>query len=142
MLLRTPDGKMMPYTPLSSKQASWIELGAAPMGGGKSVFLNTINLAFILQPGLIEMVWLSILDIGPSSSGLIHLIRSVLPPNLKHLAAYHRLRMESRYAFNPFDTPLGCRKPLPSHVGVLVNLLSLFATPLDNVMVNKNRTQS
>ena len=39
--------------------------------------------------------------------------------------------MTPDYAVNPFDTPLGCRKPLPSHKAFLVNLLSLLATPLD-----------
>lgn len=131
LLLRTPDGKLMPYAPLSSKQASWIEIAFAPMGAGKSVFLNTMNLAFILMAGLLSMPYLSMLDIGPSSSGLIMLIQSALPAHLRHLAAYHRLKMTSRYAINPFDTPLGCRKPLPSHIAFLVNLLSLFATPLD-----------
>ncbi|MGD9369153.1 MAG: hypothetical protein PVH87_25830 [Desulfobacteraceae bacterium] len=131
LLLRTPDGKLMPYAPLSSLQASWIELGGAPMGGGKSVFLSTINLAFVLQPGLVELPLLSMLEIGPTSKGMIYVIRDALPPHLRHLAAYHRLKMTPQYAINPFDTPLGCRKPLPSHISFLVNLLSLFATPLD-----------
>ena len=39
--------------------------------------------------------------------------------------------MTPDYAINPFDTPLGNRKPLPSHKAFLVNLLSLLATPLD-----------
>ena len=54
-----------------------------------------------------------------------------MPEGKKHLAAYHRLRMTPDYAVNPFDTPLGNRKPLPSHKAFLVNLLSLLATPLD-----------
>ena len=39
--------------------------------------------------------------------------------------------MTPDYAINPFDTPLGNRKPLPSHMAFLVNFLSLLATPLD-----------
>lgn len=130
-LLRTPDGKPMPYSPLSSKQASWNEIGAAPMGAGKSVFLSSLNFAFILQAGLDEMPWVSNLDIGPSSSGLIALIKESVPLNMRHMAAYHRIRMEPRFAVNPFDTPLGCRKVLPNQISFLVNLLSLFATPMD-----------
>lgn len=131
VLLRSPDGKLMPYTPGSSLQKAWIELGLAPMGSGKSVLLNLLNLAFILQPGLTRLPWLSIMDIGPSSSGLIALLKALLPQDKSYLAAYHRLRMTPDYAINPFDTPLGCRKPLPAHKNFLVNLLSLFATPLN-----------
>ncbi|WP_291447711.1 hypothetical protein [Desulfovibrio sp.] len=131
LLFRTQDGKIMPYAANSSEQAAWIDLGVAPMGGGKSVFLNAMNFAFVTQSGLSRLPWLSIVDVGPSSSGLITLLRENLPDDTKHLAAYHRLRMTPDYAINPFDTPLGNRKPLPSHKAFLVSLLSLLATPLD-----------
>lgn len=131
VLLRTPDGKIMPYAHNSSQQASWIDLGVAPMGGGKSVFLNTFNFGFVFQGGLVRLPWLSILDVGPSSSGLINLIRSSLPQNKKYLATYQRIRNSEEYSINPFDTPLGCRKPFPAQLTFLVNLVSLFATELD-----------
>lgn len=131
LLLRSPDGKIMPFSPNSSEQAAWIDIGVAPMGAGKSVFLNAFNFAFITQPGLSRLPWLSIVDVGPSSSGLITLIQESLPSHKKHLAAYHRLRMTTNFAINPFDTPLGLRKPLPSHKAFLVNFLSLLATPFD-----------
>ena len=131
LLFRTQDGKLMPFAANSSEQAAWIDLGVAPMGGGKSVFLNTMNFAFVTQSGLTRLPWLSIVDVGPSSSGLITLLKENLPEEKKHLAAYHRLRMTPDYAVNPFDLPLGCHKPLPSHKAFLVNFLSLLATPLD-----------
>ncbi len=130
LIFRTQDGKIIPFLPNSSEQTAWIDLGVAPMGGGKSVFLNAFNFAFIFQPGLSRMPWVSIIDVGPSSSGLITLIKESLPENKKYLAAYHRLRMTSDYSINPFDLPLGNRKPLPSHLAFLVNFLSLLATPL------------
>ena len=110
LLFRTQDGKIMPYAANSSEQAAWIDLGVAPMGGGKSVFLNAMNFAFVTQSGLSRLPWLSIVDVGPSSSGLITLLRENLPDDKKQLAAYHRLRMTPDYAINPFDTPLGNRK--------------------------------
>lgn len=131
IMLRTPDGKIMPYHPLSSLQAAWIDIGTAPMGAGKSVWLNTINYGFIFQPGLTRLPHLSIIDMGPSSSGLINLLKSLLPPDKRHYCGYYRLKMTEEYATNPFDTPLGCQKSLPKHRAFLVNLLSLFATPLD-----------
>jgi len=129
LLLRTQDGKIIPFAPNSSEQAAWTDLGVAPMGGGKSVFLNALNFAFVTQAGLSRLPWLSIVDVGPSSSGLITLLKENLPPEKKHLAAYHRLRMTPEHSINPFDTPLGCRKPLPSHKAFLINFLSLLCTP-------------
>ena len=129
--LRSPGGKIMPLAPMSSAQPAWIDLSLAPMGGGKSVTMNTLNLAFCLQPGLARLPWLSIIDVGPSSSGLISLIKSSLPDHEKHLAAHHKLTMDPAQAVNPLDTPLGCREPLPNQLSFLVNLLSLMATPLN-----------
>ena len=130
LLLRSQDGKIIPFAPNSSEQAAWIDIGVAPMGGGKSVFLNALNFAFVTQAGLSRLPWLSIVDVGPSSSGLITLLKENLPEGRKHLAAYHRLRMTPDYSINPFDLPLGNRKPLPSHMAFLVNFCSLLATPL------------
>ncbi len=131
LILRTQDGKIIPFAPNSSEQAAWIDIGVAPMGGGKSVFLNAMNFSFVTQAGLSRLPWLSIVDVGPSSSGLITLLKESLPEDKKHLAAYHRLRMTEEYCINPFDLPLGNRHPLPSHKAFLINLLSLLATPLD-----------
>ena len=130
LLLRTQDGKLIPFAPNSSEQAAWIDLGVAPMGGGKSVFLNALNFAFVVQAGLSRLPWVSIIDVGPSSSGLITLLKENLPDDKKHLAAYHRLRMTKEHSINPFDTPLGCRYPLPAHKDFLKNLMSLLATPV------------
>ncbi len=131
LLLRTQDGKIIPFAPNSCEQAAWIDLGVAPMGGGKSVFLNAMNFAFATQAGLEKLGRIVIIDIGPSSSGVITLLRENLPEHKKYLATYHRLRMTPEYSINPFDTPLGCRTPLPSHKSFLVNFLSLLATPLN-----------
>ena len=131
LLLRSRDGKIIPFAPNSAEQAAWIDLGVAPMGAGKSVFLNALNFSFVTQAGVSRLPWLSIVDVGPSSSGLITLLRESLPEGQKHLVAYHRLRMAEAYAINPFDTPLGLRRPLPAHKAFLVNFLSLLATPLD-----------
>jgi intracellular multiplication protein IcmB len=103
------------------------------MGAGKSVLLNSLNLAFCLQPGLDKLPLLSIIDVGPSSMGLINLLKSALPPNLKPLVAGFRLRATPEYAINPLDTPLGFRNPLPSHLGFLINLVGLLATPLGHL---------
>ncbi len=130
MLFRSPDGKLWPYQPGSSKQSSYIDLFYARPGSGKSVLSNAINLAACLSSGIERLPRIAIIDIGPSSSGLISLLKDALPVNKKHLAAYHRLRMTADYAINPFDTQLGCRFPTPQERSFLVNFLSLLATPV------------
>lgn len=130
VLLRSPDGKPWPYQPGSAQQTTWIDLMYARPGSGKSVLSNTINLALCLSGGIQRLPRIAIIDIGPSSSGLISLLREALPMNAKHLVAYHRLRMTPDYAINPFDTQLGCRYPTAQERGFLVNFITLLATPL------------
>lgn len=130
ILFRSPDGKPMPYQPGSSLQTTWIDLIYARPGSGKSVLSNSINLALCLNAGLQRLPRIAIIDIGPSSSGLISLIKEALPENKKHLVAYHRLRMTPKYSINPFDTQLGMRYPIPQERSFLVNFLTLLSTPL------------
>lgn len=132
VLFRTPDGKLFPFDHFSSQQTSWIELGAAPMGGGKSILLNSLNFDFIFKPGLVELPYLGIIDIGFSSNGLITLLKTILPEELKHMVVSEKLRNKLEYAVNPFDTPLGCRQPLEHHMAFLINLLCTFCAPLEN----------
>jgi len=133
VLLRSPDGKPLPYQPGSSQQTTWIDLYYARPGSGKSVLSNTINLGLCLAAGIQRLPRISIIDIGPSSSGLISLLQEALPKDKKHHVAYYRLRMTPDYSINPFDTQLGCRYPMPQERSFLVNFLTLLATPLGNV---------
>lgn len=128
-LLRTIDGKLFPVGMLSSLQASWIEIGYGGLGSGKSVWINSTNWAYIFQPGLDELPHLGIIDIGPSSSGLIQLLKNSLPEHQRKYVAAHKLVMSASHTINPFDTPLGCRKPFESQMVFLTNLLSVFCTP-------------
>lgn len=130
LLLRSPDGKPWAYQPGSAQQTTWIDLMYARPGSGKSVLSNAVNLALCLSGGITRLPRIAIIDIGPSSSGLISLLKEALPPDLKHFVAYHRLRMTPDYSINPFDTQLGCRRPSPQERGFLVNFITLLATPL------------
>lgn len=130
MLLRSPDGKPWPYQPGSSQQTTWIDLMYARPGSGKSVLSNALNLALCLSGGITRLPRIAVIDIGPSSSGLISLLRESLPPEHRHYVAYHRLRMTPDYSINPFDTQLGCRRPSPQERGFLVNFITLLATPI------------
>lgn len=131
LLFRSPDGKLWPYQPGSSKQVSWIDLLYARSGSGKSVLLNSINLGVCLSRGLENIPYIAMIDIGPSSKGFISLLQQGLPEEKKHQVMYHRLKMSKEDAVNPFDTLLGARHPTSAHRIFLVNFVS--ALVLDNV---------
>ncbi len=129
IIFRTPDGKIWPYQTGTNLTTTWFDLIFAQPGGGKSVLLNTLNFGTCITPGLSKLPYVSIIDIGPSSSGLISLIKEALPLNRQHEASYFRLQMAHQYAINPFDTQLGCRYPLIDERSFLVELLTLLTTP-------------
>jgi intracellular multiplication protein IcmB len=129
ILFRTPDGKMWPYQTGTNLTTTWFDLIFAQPGAGKSVLLNTLNFGSCISPGLSKLPYIAVIDIGPSSSGLISMIREALPLNRQHEAAYFRLQMSYQYSINPFDTQLGCRNPLPDERSYLVELMTLLCTP-------------
>lgn len=128
LLLRSPDGKLMPFEPYSKLQSTWIYLIFAKPGSGKSVLMNMNNLALCLLDGLETMPRIAIIDVGPSSSGFISLVKEALPADKRYMALHKRLRMVPEHAINPFDTPLGCRYPTAMEMGFLRNLLTLLGT--------------
>ncbi len=129
ILFRTPDGKPWTYQTGTNLTTTWFDLIFAQPGAGKSVLMNALNLGTVLTPGLSRLPFIAIIDIGPSSSGLISLIKEALPPERSHEAAYYRLQMSNEFAVNPFDTQLGCRYPLVDERSYLIELLTLLCTP-------------
>lgn len=129
LLLRTPDGKVWPYQTGSTLTTTWFDLIFAQPGAGKSVLLNTMNIATVLAPGNTKLPFVAVIDIGPSSSGMISLIKESLPTERRHEAAYYRLQMTPQYAINPFDTQLGLRAPTIDERSYLIELLTLLCTP-------------
>jgi intracellular multiplication protein IcmB len=129
VLFRTPDGRMWPYQMGSSLTSTWFDLIFAQPGAGKSVLMNALNLGTILSAGVSRLPFIAILDIGPSSAGLISLVRDALPLERRHEAVHVKLRMTPEYAVNPFDTQLGSRFPLPEERSYLAELLTLLCTP-------------
>lgn len=129
VLLRTPDGRVWPYQTGSNLTTTWFDLIFAQPGAGKSVLMNTLNLGTCLTAGMNKLPYLAIIDIGPSSSGLVSLLRDSLPAGRQHEVAHYKLRMTQDYAVNPFDTQLGCRYPLPDERSFLIELMTLLCTP-------------
>ncbi|UDM18979.1 hypothetical protein [Vogesella sp. XCS3] len=130
MMMLTEDGKLFVYQVGSTIQQAWVDVMFATMGSGKSVLLQALNLASILQPGKDDIPRMAILDVGYSSKGLIDTAKAALPADKQHLAQHYRLSLDKRNAMNPMDTPLGCRSAVPDEKGLLVDFITLLLTPV------------
>lgn len=129
LLFRTQDGRLWPYQTGSTLTTTWFDLIFAQPGAGKSVLMNALNMGTVLSPGNIELPFIAIVDIGPSSSGLISVLKEALPQEKRHMVAHYKMRMSQEFAVNPFDTQLGARYPLPDERSYLVELLTMLSTP-------------
>ncbi|MDE0048308.1 MAG: hypothetical protein OXO52_00865, partial [Rhodospirillales bacterium] len=127
-LFRSADGKPLPLAADEGGDYGFELIYGLP-GQGKSVLMNALGLAFCLQGGQARLPLAAVIDIGPSSSGLVSLVREALPAERRHEAGWFPLRMTSEHAINPCDTQLGCRGPLPAERTFLTNLLGLMVTP-------------
>ena len=127
-LFRSADGKPLPLAADEGGEYGFELIYGLP-GQGKSVLMNALGLGFSLQGGQARLPLNAVIDIGPSSSGLVSLVREALPLERRHEAGWFPLRMTSEHAINPCDTQLGCRNPLPAERAFLMNLLGLMVTP-------------
>lgn len=110
----SPEGKPIPIQAHSPDQNFWLTLISAPPGSGKSVYLNRTNAEFaVFTPGT-ALPFIGVVDIGPSSSGFIELVKAMAPDSLRHQMLLVRLKNErhdSSTCINPFELGLGNRKP-------------------------------
>lgn len=132
-LFTSPDGKLMPYQPGSELQTTWISLFFGGPGSGKSMQMFKQHFATCLapMPGVTKLPYISIIDIGPSSSGLASLLKNALPPSMQHYVNHYRVRNTEEYCFNPFDLQLGMNYPLPEERSFLVDLVTMLVTPAE-----------
>lgn len=137
ILFRKPDGSIWPYDPTGGGlRPSVVDIIVAPPGGGKSVLANTILLGLILSSAAIsshgtKLPFIGKLDIGPSSRGLIEMLRNALGPERQHEAVYVKMQAIPGFEVNVFDTQVGLEYPLPLERVFLQNFISLLATPLE-----------
>lgn len=129
VLHKTLDGKLMPLEKFSSQQNTWVTIITGTPGSGKSVLMNKLLYETCLMPGIQRLPWISIIDKGISSTGLINLLREALRPEMRHLVAARRLRKDRKSAINPFDIKPGLTYPLESERTQMVSFLSTMMTP-------------
>lgn len=129
VLCRSLSDTLYSISPTSSRQDTWIDYFFAPPGRGKSVTMSYHNLSFLLNPIYKTLPSIAILDIGPSAENTIRLIQEALPDDQKHIAASFKLRMRKDSAINPFDTPLGCRRPILIDQKVLLRIVEAVLSP-------------
>jgi intracellular multiplication protein IcmB len=134
---RTMEGKLFPVQSCSSEQQTWINLIYAPPGSGKSVLMNSQNLNLNMMPGLTRLPRINILDIGPSSLGLIQLLQELLPGDRKGEAVYKALKQNKASSINPFDTVLGMRFPHASKINFIKSFLLLLFTEDGQTSIRK-----
>ena len=110
----SPEGKPIPLQAHSPDQNFWLTLISAPPGSGKSVFLNRTNAEFaVFTPGPV-MPFIGVVDIGPSSSGFIELVKAMAPDTMRHQMLLVRLkndRHDNATCINMLELTLGNRKP-------------------------------
>ncbi|MEA9392215.1 type IV secretion protein DotO [Acerihabitans sp. TG2] len=130
-LCRSLDGKFMPWESFSDLQTTWLKLYSGRPGFGKSVAMNSYYLDACMMPGITNLPWLLLIDIGISSEGCVDAIRDGLPEDKKYLAMYRRLQNSSEYCINICDIHLGGRKPLPHIKAAIVNFITQLVTPIE-----------
>ncbi|MCY4590028.1 MAG: hypothetical protein OXE86_05565 [Alphaproteobacteria bacterium] len=125
------DGGKPLAVPVLGEGEHSFQLVCGEPGKGKSVLLNSRALATVLTGGQAELPRIAIIDIGPSASGLVSLLRAALGPERRGEAVHLRLTAGSVHAVNPFDTPLGCRRPPAHQADFLRNLVGAMLRPDD-----------
>ena len=121
-------GRLWTCDPGSPLRDSWSDLVAGRPGSGKSVLLNSMNLAGLLGArGRDDPApFVAVIDIGASSAGLVSMLRDALPPDRRDEAVSARLRNDPSCAVNIFDTPIGARRPTPLGRSFAVNFVRLL----------------
>lgn len=131
LVLFTREGRPYPINLGSSAQNFWGTLIFAPTGSGKSFLMNMLNAGVLFSPGLTELPMCTIIDKGPSAKGVVNLARALLPPELAAQVVYWRpTPTDASYCVNPFDTQLGCDRPLAADRDFLSALLGGIAPNL------------
>jgi intracellular multiplication protein IcmB len=123
LILRTEEGQPYPVALGSTMQTYWGMTLLGPPGLGKSALMNCINRGNLFAPGLEELPYITLIDVGMSGTGIVRLAHCYLPPHLARQVVSIRIRNSTEFAVNPFDTQLGCPLPTENQRDFLVAIL-------------------
>jgi len=119
------DGNIIHIDPNNPNQYHQTNFIYAKPGSGKSILINSINIDTVLSKSTNgELPYLGIIDIGPSSKGMIDFLQNTLENQYKKQVVYYKLTNDD--VINPFDTELGCRYPCSEQQNFLSNFISLI----------------
>lgn len=131
ILNRSVCGKLIKLEQFSAELTTWVKVYQGRAGSGKSMAMNNDIIECCLLPGQKRLPYIFIMDVGESSRGAIELIRDHLPPDLRHLAVYKRLKNNKEYAINVLECSIGRMEPTPDEVSQIVAFLSTLITPVE-----------
>jgi hypothetical protein len=123
------DGNTIRIKLNTAYQTSFNNFIYATPGSGKSSLMNVLQLDNISQQlihnnGKLPLV--GIIDVSPSSRGLIDFLKNSLPEEKREEIIYHK--WSENDLVNPFDTELGSRYPQPMHYYFLNSFVELLST--------------
>lgn len=130
LITHTGEGRPYPVKLGSPDQSFWGTLVFAPSGMGKSFLMNMINFGILMSPGLSQVPYLVVVDVGPSAKLVMDLAKSMLPERLASQIVSLRIRNEKMYAVNPWDTQPGCDMPTAVDKDFQVSVLTTIAPSL------------
>ncbi|WP_026959779.1 hypothetical protein [Aliagarivorans taiwanensis] len=128
MTFRSNDGKPLYFQPSGSGGQTFdISLFIAQPRQGKSLLMNIKNLIALIKEGGATLNLLTIIDVGPTSKGLLQLIRLLLRKRLGTVAA-KKLIFEhtwdpnrGNWSYNPLEIRLGQTMPAQEEVAIMLN---------------------
>lgn len=125
------ENRLFLYKPISDKQQTWGLLGFAPPGGGKSVWLNCLIRAALLDPTQIGFPKVCAIDIGNSLRGGIRLYKH-LSKDKETANRFQHIEFEfsDRFRVNMFDLYAGCQTPLTHEISSMQSFLAFILTPV------------
>lgn len=124
LVAHTKEGRPYPVMLGSTLQLFWGTLIFAPSGSGKSFLMNQLNQGILMSPGLEEIPYVTIVDVGPSSRLVMDQVRAMLPESKRRQIASIRIRNSKEFAVNPFDTQLGLDRPTQVDRDYLISVVA------------------
>lgn len=102
-------GQIFNYNDNSNIRSHHIDLIYGKPGSGKSILNNMIALSSVVNKTANNIPNIAIIDVGPSYTGVIQLLKNIFPVEIKHQVQQFDIENSEKHTINPFDLPLGKR---------------------------------